>query len=131
MVKYRECFRQPAHIDQNIPSSFSASSLWPAGPRASVRWVGPTGEGLLGAWVVSFWTDYGSQNLPENCEGASAVKSKFQKTASIKLATGEISLSKMMGCKGQGAGGVGGMLKKAGLGRGWLRSCQPWGTRAF
>ena len=71
-----------------------------------MRWVGPTG-GLLGAWAVSFWTDDGSQNLLENCKGFSAVKSKFQKTASIKLATGEISLSKMRGCKGRGGRGWG------------------------
>lgn len=70
-----------------------------------MRWVGPTG-GLLGAWAVSFWTDDDLQNLLENCKGFSAVKSKSGNQI-IKLATGEISLSKMMGCKGRGGRGWG------------------------
>ena len=63
-----------------------------------MRWEGPTVEDLLEAQFHPGQID-GLQNLLENREGSSSVKSKFQKTASIKLKTGEISLSSMMGFK--------------------------------
>ena len=128
MVGLGRVFTNQPTLTKTFLPHFQQVDSGPAGLRASVRWVGPTGDGLLGARIVSFWTDDGLQNLLENCEGSSAVKCKFQKTASIKLATGEISLSKMMGCKGWSLGGC---WRKAGVRRGWLRSCQPWGTRAL
>lgn len=63
-----------------------------------MRWEGPRAEDLLEVQFHPGQTD-GLQNLLENREGSSSVKSKFQKSASVRLETGEISLSSMVGFK--------------------------------